>query len=93
MRLSEAEQKAIKAAVRNVDPEAQVFLFGSRANDEMKGGDIDILVISENIGYHEKLVIRRELFKNLEDQKIDIVVAQDLQDAFVKSILPEAIAL
>ena len=55
-------------------PDAKIYLFGSRADDAMKGGDIDILVIAE-----KKLIlqqireIRIAFCKTFGDQKIDIV--------------------
>lgn len=43
MRLSPAEHHAITSILRSVDPQGQVLLFGSRADDRRKGGDIDLL--------------------------------------------------
>ncbi len=43
MRLTTAEHHAITSILRSVDPQSQVLLFGSRANDQRKGGDIDLL--------------------------------------------------
>ena len=43
MRITEQEKKAIIDAVKSVDMNDQVWLFGSRVDDSKKGGDIDIL--------------------------------------------------
>jgi len=40
MRLTTAEHQAIRQAITKVDPEASIYLFGSRANDNARGGDI-----------------------------------------------------
>lgn len=93
MRIKDFEIKAIKEAVHTVDKDARIYIFGSRADAYAKGGDIDILVFSDKINLQEKLIIKRELFKNLEDQKIDIVVAQDFEDPFIRDIYKDAIAL
>jgi hypothetical protein len=42
MRLTPSQQQPITSILRSVDPQAEVLLFGSRANDERKGGDLDI---------------------------------------------------
>jgi predicted nucleotidyltransferase len=43
MRLTPTEHQAITRVLRSIDPQGQVLLFGSRADDLRKGGDIDLL--------------------------------------------------
>ena len=86
MRLSEKEISAIKNNILNFDQDAKIYLFGSRTNDKAKGGDIDVLVISDKIGFNEKLKIRTGIFKEIEEQKLDLVVKKDFNDVFVKMI-------
>lgn len=46
MRLSEQHRQVIKRLVAElVGADAQVLLFGSRVDDEARGGDVDVLVI------------------------------------------------
>jgi len=40
------EVETIKSTVTGEDPEARVYLFGSRADDNARGGDIDLLIES-----------------------------------------------
>jgi len=47
MRITEHEKDTIIEAVKNIDPDAKIWLFGSRTDDHKKGGDID-LVVSPN---------------------------------------------
>ncbi len=89
MRLTETEILTIKKNILRFDPEAKIYLFGSRINDEAKGGDIDILVISEKIGFIEKVKIKIGIFKEIEEQKLDLVVKKDFTDVFVEMIEPE----
>ena len=46
MRLNTAELQAIRDTLRAVDPHGRVYLFGSRADDRRRGGDIDIYLES-----------------------------------------------
>jgi len=86
MRLTEKEISAIKNNILYFDPEAKIYLFGSRVNDLSKGGDIDILILSAKIGFIEKVKIKTGIFKEIEEQKLDLVVKKNLSDIFVKMI-------
>ena len=45
MRLTDAQRTIIKAAVaRTIGADSKVWLFGSRVDDNKRGGDIDLLV-------------------------------------------------
>jgi len=75
MRLLKEERKAISEAVAKFDSEAKVYLFGSRVDDTKRGGDIDVLVISDKIDKHSLFLIEEEIFKKIEEQKIDFVLS------------------
>ena len=50
MRLSIEERQIIKAATKEIfGEESTVLLFSSRINDDLKGGDIDLLIQSESV--------------------------------------------
>ena len=66
-------------AVWRQDPEARIILFGSRADDRAKGGDIDLLVISDRIGLREEWKIRRDVLDRIGWQKLDLVVRRNDQ--------------
>ncbi|SMM99264.1 DNA polymerase, beta-like region [uncultured Candidatus Thioglobus sp.] len=44
MRLSNTEINAIKRCSAEFFPNSEVFLFGSRVDDDKKGGDIDLYI-------------------------------------------------
>ena len=80
MRLSIDQQKTIKDAVLNeFGEDAKVWLFGSRVDDSLKGGDID-LYVEANKALDDVLSAEMRLYANLiselGDQRIDIVVRQ-----------------
>lgn len=93
MRLSLFEIDAIKQSVYGLDPDAQIFLFGSRADDMKKGGDIDLLIISSLLTSSDKIKIKASLFKKLEEQKIDITIAADTTKPFVRLALKNGVLL
>jgi predicted nucleotidyltransferase len=77
MRLSEAEKSAILSVITALDPEAEIILFGSRADDAKRGGDIDLAVVSRKIRPEDKTGIRLKLYDLLGERKIDIVLAEN----------------
>ena len=81
MRLSEKSVHAVKDAVRAAFPgQSKVFLFGSRVYDNKRGGDIDLLVVSDlHRSAMEAAKIRAvvKIQMALGDQKIDMVVTAD----------------
>ena len=79
MRLTPHQKNAILAAVGRQDPEARIILFGSRANDRAKGGDIDLLIVSERIGLHQEWEIRRDILDEIGWQKLDLIVRRGNQ--------------
>ena len=45
MRLIQEEQGVICGSIHKVDPDARILLFGSRVDDQARGGgDIDLLL-------------------------------------------------
>jgi DNA polymerase sigma len=93
VRLREREVLTIKKAITEFDPEAEIFIFGSRADLSKKGGDIDILVLSDRIGWRERRKIRIALIKELGDRKIDLIVSQkdEIEEPIVKLALEEGV--
>jgi len=95
MRITEHERNTIIEAVKNTDPDAKVWLFGSRTDDNKKGGDIDIAILSENINNDvmQKIQVRRFICDKIGEQKIDIVTSSDGGEAFFRLAIEEGIGL
>lgn len=86
MRLTEAQAKIIKDAInRLLGAPNRVWLFGSRANDDLRGGDIDLLIETEIVLSNRAEMICRiygALTRALGERKLDIV----LKDARTKDM-------
>ena len=94
MRISEIEKTTIVNAILEKDKNAQIFLFGSRTDDFKKGGDIDILVQSDEIGLLEIVKIKSTIFKNIPEQKIDLLISKSNEtNHFVDFISNQLISL
>lgn len=93
MRLSPDEIKAIKETVQSFDADAKVWLYGSRTDDNKRGGDIDLLIFSQKINFSDKLKIKVQLYKKIGEQKIDMIIARDNKKPFVRIALENAVML
>ncbi len=93
MRLTEKEKSAILESVRQLDPNADIYLYGSRTDELKKGGDIDILVLSDQLEFIDKIKIKASLFEKIEEQKVDLLIARHRDDPFVKMALEKGIRL
>ena len=77
MRLQPAEVEAIRGAVRAVlGPGATVRLFGSRADDRARGGDIDLFIEVEpgRATLDAEFALRERLEPAVEDCRVDILL-------------------
>jgi len=93
MRLSDTERDAIRQTITALDPDARIYLFGSRTDDTKRGGDIDLLIISSRLKHDERGKIRWNLWEQIGEQKIDIIIARDDADPFVKIALQSGVPL
>ena len=79
MRLEPEEIAAIKAAVAEAFGEtAVVRLFGSRVDDSLRGGDIDLHVEVDRVEdeWRARSAFEDRFFALTEPRKVDIVITQ-----------------
>ncbi len=94
MRLEENQIVVLKNKLQSLSSYAKLYLFGSRADDSKKGGDIDLLIVSDTITKKDLRQIRIEFFKYFGEQKLDIVLDDgSFANPFTKHILQKAILL
>lgn len=84
MRLTEETKNIIIAAVcRHFSQAEKIILFGSRADNSKRGGDIDILVqtpISSAVAFESKLQTVAALQLKLGEQRIDLLTTSGIDD-------------
>ncbi|HNX25767.1 MAG TPA: nucleotidyltransferase domain-containing protein [Spirochaetota bacterium] len=82
MRLTGFQKKSIvDVIVKQFGSDVEIYLFGSRADDSKKGGDIDLLVdLRRDSGNIEKNKIKAitGIQFAIGDQKIDLIVTPDI---------------
>lgn len=94
MRLSQEQIEVLKNRLKTLSLNAKLYLFGSRVDDTKKGGDIDLLVVSDEITKKDLRLLRVEFFKYFGEQKLDIVLDNgEFKNPFTKHILQKAVLL
>lgn len=95
MRLSPQKIDFIKTELKTLAPESRVYVFGSRADDNAKGGDIDILWLTkEPVPNRTIRLFRIGFYKKFGWQKIDVVnFTFNQQDVFKDIALNQAVEL
>jgi len=82
MRLTDLQANVIRdSVVKNFGPATRVWLFGSRVDEQRKGGDIDLYIEPEFQDaarlVDAKLNLLRDIHKKLGEQKIDVVIRRE----------------
>lgn len=93
MRITQDECSSIKKVIYLFDKNAKIFLFGSRVDDTKRGGDIDLVILSKIISEDTRREIKLKLYEALGEQKIDLVITDDLNKPFIKIALEKGIPL
>jgi hypothetical protein len=96
MRITPAQILAVKQVCEQTltTRPFQIFLYGSRTEDHLKGGDFDFYLLSlqwsqEDLDKINLLLARLKSHKEIGDQKINLSLITDLElqnDAFWSSI-------
>ena len=94
MRLTDYEVKMIKQVFLDIFEHGNIYLFGSRVDDEKRGGDIDLYIQTndENI-LTKKIKLLSKIKQIIGDQKIDIVISRDKTRVIEKEAIANGIQL
>jgi predicted nucleotidyltransferase len=88
MRLPSETVSFLKQVIQEKIPGSSVYLFGSRTDDNLRGGDIDIMILTDKIA--DKQIIRKirlEIIKKLGWQKIDLLNFKHSDDSLFRKII------
>ena len=98
MRLTKYEINSIKSNFLKIFKRGKIYLFGSRLDDTKKGGDIDLYIdlpynitIKERLDKKSKFLL--ELYNEIGEQKIDVIISKNKNSSFEKEILKCGIEL
>ena len=85
MRLDSKEINAIVDAIREVS-KGPIYLFGSRVDDDKRGGDIDLFIDDDKLQISDVINILVRIKEKIGEQKIDLLIPKKLHPAFVEHI-------
>jgi len=76
MRLKKEEQNSIVALARlHFGESVNVYLFGSRVDDDRKGGDIDLLIEADHeVKLETQIEFLNSIRKEVTERKVDLIV-------------------
>ena len=91
MRLNPKQISSIQTAVASVTSDViAIRLFGSRLNDNARGGDIDLMVDLKNPVEHPALLCARiatQISRSINGRKVDVLLrAPNLQQTAIHRI-------
>lgn len=103
MRLTQSEKEELISAISPFlnGINAELRLYGSRVNDSLKGGDIDLLLLLDHEKSVDTIKLQKHMLlsaikKRLGDRKVDVLIASRdtmTSDTFLTMIVPESIVL
>jgi len=95
VRLSQFEIDSIIKSFQEVFEKGAIYLFGSRVDDNLKGGDIDLYIITskENSSIDKKIKFLLALQDKIGEQKIDVLISKDRNSLIEQEALEKGVKL
>ncbi len=95
MRITTKQHQAIKKYFDEIFERGKIYLFGSRIDDDAKGGDIDLYVMTpkqEDL-IRKKITFLAKLKREIGEQKIDLLFDRGLDRPIDKKAKSQGILL
>jgi len=95
MRLRYFEAKSIIETFKDTFGDGKIYLFGSRIDDNLKGGDIDLYIdtpLKDNLT-EKKIDFLVSLKQKIGEQKIDIILSNDKNRDIEREALEKGVEL
>ncbi|MDO9206082.1 MAG: nucleotidyltransferase domain-containing protein [Methylotenera sp.] len=95
MRLSSEAINVIQDAFLKVFEKGDLYLFGSRVDDNRKGGDIDLYIVADDkhqMG-EKRIAFLAQVKHKLGDQRIDLVIDRGTNRPIDKVATSEGVLL
>ena len=94
MRLTNYEIKTIKQTFLDIFKSGSIYLFGSRVDNNRRGGDIDLYIQTDNNNIMIKKIKFLSTLKQLiGDQKIDLIISKDTTRVIEQEAIQNGIKL
>jgi len=94
MRLSSYELEAIKNTFKSIFNTGEIYLFGSRVKNDLKGGDIDLYIKTlDDNKVKKKIEFLVNLKNKIDEQKIDVVLSYDSNSEIEKEAIKNGLLL
>ena len=78
MRLTNKEIEIIKDKTKQIFGDTKIILFGSRVDDNKKGGDIDLYIVpTKNDNLFTKKLKLKSILEDLLFKPVDIIISKD----------------
>ncbi|MDX8414498.1 MAG: nucleotidyltransferase domain-containing protein [Mariprofundales bacterium] len=76
MRLSPtAAMQIVQYAKLHFGNDISLYLFGSRVDDQKKGGDIDLFIATENtVAMRQQTAFLKDIYRHVTQRKTDLLV-------------------
>ena len=90
-----SEISSIKKTFKDIFQSGDIYLFGSRVDDNAKGGDIDLYIVNHKITnrLEKKIDFLVLLKQRIGEQKIDLIISKDKNSLIEQEAITKGIKL